>query len=187
MMMFDLPSTIEVAGREMDIRTDFRDILRILQAIEDSELSNKEKAYVCLYILYVDYDEIAPENMQEAYEKAKEFIDGGPAELSKKQGPATISWTQDARLLFPAVNKVAGIETRSAEYIHWWTFLGFFMEIKDSAYATVLSLRSKKAKGKKLEKWEQEFWRTNRDICVIRPKLTKEEQEEKDRLNALMR
>ena len=42
------------------------------------------------------------------------------------------------------------------------------MEIRDSTYATILGLRGKRAKGKKLEKYEQEFYRENRDLIVLK-------------------
>ena len=97
-----------------------------------------------------------------------------------------MDWEQDESIMFPAINKVAGFETRSAEYIHWWTFLGYYMEISDGIYSQVLALRMKRAKGKKLEKWEREFWSTNKSICVLKPKLTAEEKADKDRLEALL-
>ena len=81
---------------------------------------------------------------------------------------------------------MAGYEVRSAEYIHWWTFVGYYMEISEGVFADVISIRLKKAKGKKLEKWEQEFWNANKRVCVLAPKLTAEEQAAKDRLNALL-
>ena len=122
---------------------------------------------------------------QEAMEKAKEFIDHG---ASKKEGTTrTMDWEQDADLIFPAINAAAGREVREMDYLHWWTFLGFFMSIdRKSTYATVLSIRTKKAKGKKLEKWEREFWTSNQDICRIRKKLSQEEIAERERLNALL-
>jgi hypothetical protein len=70
--------------------------------------------------------------------------------------------------------------------MHWWTFLGYFMEIKDSVYATVLGLRGKKARGKKLEKWEQEYWRQNRRLCEIRRRESEDEIAERERLNRLL-
>jgi hypothetical protein len=60
------------------------------------------------------------------------------------------------------------------------------MEIRNSVYATVLNLRQKKAKGKKLEKHEKEFWNANKKLCVLQTKLTKEEKEEKARLLAML-
>ncbi|MBR6889503.1 MAG: hypothetical protein IKN05_00780, partial [Clostridia bacterium] len=88
--------------------------------------------------------------------------------------------------IFPAVNRAAGYEVRSVEYMHWWTFLGLFMEIRDSVYSTVLSLRGKRARGKKLEKNEQEFWNNNLAICRLKPRLNKAERIERDRLEAAL-
>lgn len=184
-MVFDLPTQLEVAGQQYDIRTDYRDILRILIAFEDPELDVNEKLYVCLYILYQDFDTLPPEDYEAAYEAAIQFIDNG-IEGDGKKGPRVMDWEQDAAILFPAINKVAGYETRAVEYLHWWTFMGFFMGIRDGTFSTVLGIRQKKAKGKKLEKWEQEFWQGNQKLCKLQTKLTAEEQAEKDRLNALL-
>ena len=88
--------------------------------------------------------------------------------------------------MFPAINRVAGKEIRQEENIHWWTFLGWFMEIGECTYSQVLSIRSKKAKGKNLEKWEQEFYSENRKIIDIQEKMTEEEKEAERRLNELL-
>lgn len=184
-MIWDLPTTLEFGGQTWDINTDYRDILSILTAFEDEELSDSEKGYVCLHNLYVDFDQIPPDQMQAAYDAAIRFIDHGQEE-DKKPSRKTMDWTQDATLIFPAVNHVAGFEVRNADYIHWWTFMGYFMEIKDSTYSTVLSIRQKKARGKKLEKYEQEYWRNNRAICELRRRETEEEKAEKERLKKLL-
>ena len=149
-MIFDLPTSLEVNGRAWVINTDFRDVLRTLTAFEDPNLTDAEKAYICLHNTYPDLGDIPKDDIQAAFDAAVAFIDHG----SRDDGPSprTMDWTQDAGLIFPAVNRSAGFEVRSAEYIHWWTFLGYFMEIKDSVYATVLNLRGKRARGKKLEK-----------------------------------
>lgn len=184
-MIYDLPTSVEFGGREWAINTDFRDVLNVLLAFDDPELTNAEKGYVCLRNLYVDYDDIPRDQMQAAYDAAIEFIDHGHPD-EKKPSKKTMDWEQDASLIFPAVNHVAGFEVRSADYIHWWTFMGYFMEIKDSTYSTVLSLRQKKARGKKLEKYEQEYWKNNRGICELRRKETEEEKAEKARLEAML-
>ena len=183
-MIFDLPTTLEVGGKMWDIATDYRDILRILTAFEDPDLSEEDKAMVCLYNLYVDMEDIPRELVQEAFDAAVEFIDHGAP--SEDGSPRTMDWTQDAPLIFPAVNRVAGFEVRSVDYMHWWTFMGYFMEIRDTIYATVLGLRQKKARGKKLEKSEQDFWNHNKRLCVIRHRETEEEREERERLNKLL-
>lgn len=185
-MIYDLPTSLEFGGREWPINTDFRVILSILTAFEDVELTDAEKGYVCLYNLYVDYDDIPHNLMQAAYDAAIEFIDHGHPD-DNKPSRKTMDWVQDAPLIFPAVNHVAGFEVRSANYIHWWTFMGYFMEIKDSTYSTVLSLRQKKwVHHKKLEKYEQEYWKNNRAICELKRKETEDDKAEKAKYEAIL-
>lgn len=183
-MDFALPEALAFGGREWAIRADYREVLNILAAFEDTELTEAEKVYICLHNLYADFREMPVGEYAAAFKAAVAFIDHGAS--GEKGGPRTVDWEQDAPILFPAVNRVAGYEVRSAAFLHWWTFLGFFMEIRDSVYATVLALRQKKARGEKLEKWEQEFWRRNAGICKLRPKLSDAEQAEKERLERML-
>ena len=184
-MVGDLPRTISVNGVDYEIRTDFRDIIKIIIAFNDPELEDKEKAFVCLFILYEDFDAIPKQEYEAAYKAALAFIDYGVGEDDKHR-PRTVDWEQDEKILFPDINKVAGYEVRTAEYVHWWTFVGYFLAVTEGLSSTVISLRGKKAKGKKLEKHEREFWNANKSICLLREKLTEEEQAQKDRLNALL-
>ena len=41
-----------------------------------------------------------------------------------------------------------------------------------------MSIRAKKAKGKKLDKYEREFYITHRELIDLKPKLTAEEEQE---------
>ena len=183
-MIYDLPRAVEFGGREWAINTDFRDVLNILEAFEDPNLTDQEKAFVCLYCLYADFEEIPRDDAAAAYDAAIRFIDHGSGETH--DGPRSMDWTQDAPLIFPAVNRAAGFEVRAVDYMHWWTFVGLFMEIRESVFATVLNLRQKKNRGKKLEKHEKEFWDENKGICVLKARLTDEEIAEKDALEKLL-
>ena len=187
-MIFDLPNEVEFGGRSWRINTDFRDVLRVLTAFEDVDLPDEEKAYICLQNLYPDLDQIPTEDLQAAFDEAIRFIDAGQQATEEGPSPRTMDWNQDAPLIFSAVNRSAGFEVRAVEYMHWWTFVGFFMEIRDTTFATVLGLRQKKfgKHRKKLEKHEQEFWNNNRSICELKARYTEAELEERDRLNKLL-
>lgn len=184
-MIGELPTALTVNGTDYRIRTDYRDTLRIIEAFNDPELQPRDKLFVCLYILYEDFEEMPPEDYEAAYEKAVWFIDVGE-DPDEGIRPRIMDWEQDQRILFPAINAAAGYEVRSASYIHWWTFMGFFMEIKEGTFSQVVSLRQKRAKGKKLEKWEREFWAANKRLCALRPRLTDEEKEKKEKLRKLL-
>ena len=184
-MIGRLPSTLEVGGKLYKIRTDFRDILTIMLAFSDPELDEREKYAVMLTILYEDHD-IPAEDVPEAIERAIWFLDCGQTNEDKKPPRKVMDWEQDESILFPSINKVAGKEVRAVEHMHWWTFMGYFMEIEDGTFSTVLSIRQKRSRGKKLEKWEQEFYRNNRALCDLKTRYPAEEQAEIDEWNKLL-
>ena len=64
--------------------------------------------------------------------------------------------------------------------------MGYFMEIEGGTFSTVLAIRQKKMKGKKLEKWEQDVYSHNKNICEIKIRYTEEEQAEIDYWNKLL-
>jgi hypothetical protein len=187
-MIGRLPTTLNVNGIDRAIRSDFRVALLIFQAFNDPELSEQEKAWVMLDCLYEELENIPPEEYQEAYDQAVWFLDGGTQEDETKYRASkkVLDWEQDEQMIFSAVNKVAGRETRESEYIHWWTFLGYFNEIGEGLLSTVINIRQKKNKGKRLEKHEQDFYRENKTLIDIKTRLTAEEQAEKEYLEKLL-
>ena len=186
-MIGELPKSLTVGGKNYAIRTDYRDILNIIEAMNDPDLEDSEKMFVCLYTLYKNFDGLRKEDYEEAYRQAVWFIDcGRPETEDSRPKPRVMDWEQDESILFPAINSAAGYETRSRKYIHWWTFMGYFMEIHEGVFSQVLSIRQKKAKNKKLEKWEQEFCRNNQEMIKLKTRLSKKEQAAKDRLNKLL-
>lgn len=167
-MIGALPTSIEVGGEDWKIRSDYRIILRIFEAIEDDELTESEKLYVALDLIYVDFANMPKGFYQEAYKKATEFMECHDRTDDKKN-PKLINWEKDEHMIFPAINAVAGCEVRAVEYMHWWTFLGYFESVdNESLWSFVLSIRQKKAMGKKLEKYEQDFYRKNMSLCDVK-------------------
>lgn len=177
-----LPKSLEIDGIEYKIRSDFRVALLIFEAFNDSELNDMEKIQVCIECLY----ETIPSDTENAYKKAIWFLDGGDIPKSRQNHKKVFDWEQDESIIFSAINKSAGFETRSAEYIHWWTFLGYFREIGEGLFSQVVNIRTKKAKGKKLEKWEREFYNEHRELIDIKQHYNSEEQAEIDRLKAIL-
>ena len=110
-----------------------------------------------------------------------EFIDNGVCD--KKNNPKTMDWEQDANILIPEINKILGYEVRNPSVkTHWWTFLGAYMGISESLFSNVVRIRYKKAKGKKLEKYEQEFYKENKSLIDFEQK-NQRSNEEKNVLN----
>lgn len=192
-MIGSLPETLTVGGKDYPIRTDYRNVLQVFEAFQDPELTQEEKWIVAIYLLFEDFscdDDVlqAAQNgfdLGEAMKQISWFISAGQPEKQVLEQP-TYNWTQDEQMIFSAVNKVAGRETRELEYLHWWTFLGYFNEVGEGTFSFIVSIRNKLNKGKKLEKHEKEFLSHNKELVLMKKPLTKEEQEQEDAYKALL-
>ena len=178
MNSYELPTSLNVSGVDFAIRTDYRDILNILISQADPELGPEEKMAVMLQVLYVDCEKLQPEMLKEAVDKAVEFIDCGQEDDGGNH-PRLIDWEQDAALIIPAVNRITGKEIRAVPYMHWWSFWAAYMEIGECLLSNIIGIRSKKAKGKKLEKYEKDFYRENKKLIDMNARLTEEEKKQK--------
>lgn len=171
-MLGTLPTTLNVSGTNYQINPDYRNVLQIFSAYNDDALQDNEKAYICLKRLYLRFESIPREHYLEAYKQAVQFIEAGETGGRKdKPSPKIVDWDHDEQMIFAAVNKVAGVEVRSLDFMHWWTFLGYFQNVdRDDIWGFILTIRQKRAKGRQLEKYEKEFFNANPTLCD--PKLT---------------
>ncbi len=192
-MIGALPEVLTVSGVDYPIRTDYRNVLQVFEAFQDPELTQEEKWIVAIYLLFDNFscdDDVlqAGQNgfdLEEAMKQISWFISAGQPEKQVLEQP-TYSWTQDEQMIFSAVNKVAGRETRELDYLHWWTFLGYFNEVGEGTFSFIVGIRNKLNKGKKLEKHEKEFLSHNKELVLMKKPKTKEEQEQEDEYKALL-
>ena len=167
--MYELPTTVLLNGTIYTIRNkgDYRMVLDCFQVLNDIELSDSERTLACLIIFYEDFNDIESvlsldgETIKSLIDNAFLFFNCGQEHSQGETNYKTIDWETDSQLISSAVNKVAGKEIRAEAYLHWWTFMGYFNAVGESALSTVVGIRSKIAKGKKLEKYETEFRRDN--------------------------
>ena len=82
MSAWELPTTVEVAGRSFAIRSDFRAVLDALAALTDPDLTQQEQYVACLQILYPRWKELPDANA--ALRAAFTFINEGKED--EKQG-----------------------------------------------------------------------------------------------------
>ena len=181
MSAWSLPTTATVDGKETPIRSDFRAVVDALAALDDLDLTMPERAAACVRILYPEWKDI--QDWDGAFKAAMEFINlGEPTPENQPPKPKLVDWTKDAGLIAPAIDAVLGYSCRRCDYLHWWEFIGAYSSIGRGLFATVVGIRSKRIKGQKLEKYEQEFVRDNPDLISIAPTLPSEEQAFFDRL-----
>lgn len=192
-MIGALPECLSIENVDYGIRSDYRNVLQVFEAFADPELEQGEKWIVAIYLLLEPFtcaDDVleAAENgfnVDEAAKKIIWFISSGQESGDKKELP-TYDWIQDEQMIFSAVNKVAGKETRELEYLHWWTFLGYFNEVGEGNLSFVVGIRNKLNKHKKLEKHEREFFNNNSKLVKLEKRKTKVELEQEAKYKALL-
>lgn len=175
-MMYDLPQSLVVCGVEYEIRSDYRAALDICAALSDCELNEQEKSLVALEILYVDFEHMPFEHYEDALKQGFWFLSCGEDEQSAGKSPKLMDWEQDFPYIVAPINRVLGTEIRALEYLHWWSLVSAYQEIGDCTFAQIVRIRDRKAKGKKLDKADQEWYRNNRKIVDFKQKFTENEK-----------
>lgn len=182
MNSWTLPKTAMIGGREYKLRCDFRDVLKIFSYFGDPDLADVLKWQIALFLFYEE--EIPQEHRYEAMAFLADFITCGKKET--KAAPRLLDWEQDANIIIGEVNRVAGCEIREKPFIHWWTFLSYFHAIGEGQLSFIVSLRQKRLRREKLSEWEQRYYAENRDVVELKPKYSREETAEKERLLRLL-
>lgn len=166
--MYELPISVIAEDKEYNIRNkgDYRMVLDCFEALDDQELTPQERLYCGLIIFYEDFNDIDDLFECECLDKLVDgmfdfFNVGEVPDPRSSNKPKLVDWKEDSVLIISAVNNVAGRELRAEQYVHWWTFIGYYMAIGECSLSTVVGIRDKIAKGKKLEKYELQFRRDN--------------------------
>ena len=176
--MYRLPTSVTTKdGRIFHITNngDFRVVLECFTACNDMELeSEDEQVLASLLIFYnefKDFDDVASLDRDTTVELVQFMFNffncGQPEErVGANKHKKLIDWDQDELLISSAINNVAHTEIRALDYLHWWTFMGYYLAIGESVLSTVVSIRNKIMSGKKLEDYEKEFKRDNPEYFI---------------------
>lgn len=182
MTPWELPETATIGGTVYELHTDFRDILEIMKYLNDPDQPEFMRWRIAIALFYDG--EIPQEHHQEAINYLSAFISCG--EIEHKPGPKLLDWEHDALAIVADVNKVAGTEIRKMQHLHWWTFMSFFQAIGEGQLSTLVSIRDKLHKGKKLEEWEKSFYRENKQRVDLPKRYTQEELQEQERIKRML-
>lgn len=181
--LWSLPVSIELNGHSYPIHGDYRDILEIFSYFNDPALPEPVKWRIALALFYAE--PVPSADIPRAMEAMVSFMNGGKEEKSRPGGKL-LDWEQDSAMIVADINKAAGQEIRALPFLHWWSFLSWFHAIGEGQLSTVVAIRDKLAKGKKLEEWEKRFYRENRETVDLKKRYTQQEQYQRQRLEQLL-
>ena len=182
MIPWSLPETAEICGTVYQLHTDYRDILRIFRELNNPDKPDWLRWEIAVALFFEE--EVPEEHFREASLYLADFLAGG--ESDETDGPRLLDWEQDAAVIAADVNKVAGMEIRAVRHLHWWTFLAYFHAIGEGQLSMLVSIRDKLARGKKLEKWEKDYYHKHKSQVDLRKRYSAEEIAAQERLKALL-
>lgn len=149
-------------------------ILEIITMLNDPELSDEDKAEGMIEMFYEQPENIT--DLKAAIAACYDFMDAG--RKPGKKSPKLVDWEQDFEYIIAPVNRVLNREAREDTPLHWWTFLSAYMEIgNDCMFSQIVTIRDKLARGKKLEKYERDWYNRNKETVTIRTHYSDEEED----------
>lgn len=182
-----LPSAVEVGGISIPIETDWRVWLKIWQVKESTEEPWK-RTFAILYLAYGDPSSlaIASENVEEALDKALQFLDRSlgsnlpprpetrrERELKNKR---LFDWEHDAHRIVADFEREYAIDlTKESTKMHWWRFMALFNGLSDtSATMDAISIRAADLDAKGMSKEQKKHLR-ERKAALMLPARNREE------------
>lgn len=112
------PEEIEVNGRRYKINTDYRIALACFKAINDSEISDKERFYAVLCLLLGT--DVKREDEELAFKKCEIFLRCGK-ETNQNHEEIDIDYWQDAGYINASFRSTYHINILK-EDMHWWEY-----------------------------------------------------------------
>lgn len=122
----EFPNSINLGNEEILIITDFREYIKLMDILDDDEISSNEK-----YYFVMQYFKTKPSSFADALDKLIDFVvmkdvqeecedDEGEEETSRRK--PLYSFKIDYPYIFSAFLSEYGINIRTIPYMHWWEF-----------------------------------------------------------------
>ena len=154
-----LPKSVEINGVECAFKSDYRDILYLFEILQDPDLL-KGEAVMCACENFYETDDYLTD-IQTAVKEMFKFISSCDDNEGSNDYPneRLYDWDKDFNIIIAPINRILGYDVRGVEYLHWWTFMSAFMEIKECTFSTYVEIRRKLQRGIKLEKYEEKIYK----------------------------
>lgn len=116
--MITYPKFAEIEGRKYPINTDYRIALRCFEVVEDEGISDIERAYAIIYLLF---GFISEKNQEDFLKAAKMYLQcGEPDEQCASERDMDLNL--DFKYIIPSFRSDYGIDI-TGENMHFWRFI----------------------------------------------------------------
>ena len=130
-----LPNGVTVDGKFYKMDFNFRNVLRMIEFLDDNGLMPEARAYNALHCLCK-----RPKNVFKVLEAVKGLLFTAPR---KKDGQRVTDWVQDAGLIRAAFRQVYGIDLWR-DNLHWFEFTELLNAIPEgNRYSEIVGIRAR--------------------------------------------
>ena len=133
-----LPEGVTVDGRFYRMDFDFRNVLRMIDILDDNTLLPEAKAYNALHCLCK-----RPRNVLKVCNAVKDLLFNQRRKKAVSAGPKVTDWVQDAALIRAAFRQAYGIDLYR-EKLHWFEFSELLGAIPEgNRYSDIMEIRAR--------------------------------------------
>jgi hypothetical protein len=159
--MIDYPELITVNGKDFEINTDYRYGLACFRCINDVEISDTERAFGVIGILYKQ----EPPNLQEALRMAVKYLQCGKDAQTEEQNP-DMSFETDENYIKTSFMSDYRIDLDETD-MHWWKFCNLLQGLTDDCILNrVRDIRNYDLSTVKDAKQRKKIIKAKRDVAL---------------------
>lgn len=134
----DFPCSVNVLGSEVQIVTDFREYVKLLDMLKDQEMNDGDKMYFLLEYFLQPVPDIscAVDSLTEfismnSLEKAGIHTESQDNEEEPRAEKQLFSFSVDYPYILSGFMRDYGIDLTTIKYLHWWEFRMLFDGLSD--------------------------------------------------------
>ena len=168
------PEVIEVNGVEHEINTGYEYALACFACINDEDITDTERAYGVIGLLYVE----PPEDLEEALNLAIKYLRCGKEnEEEEIYYKPDMDFDKDMHYIRSSFRSDYGIDLTHTEHMHWWEFIELLQGLTDNCILNrIRDLRNYDTSTIKDPKTKQRILKAQRGVALPE-KLSQEDQD----------
>lgn len=176
----EYPEYAEINGKTYKINTNYQTGIDCFRAIESTEITDYERPYAIIGLLFGEDTYFDFEDMQIAMEKAIKFLCCGKENNANSNQKKLMDFDYDKGKIIASFISDYQIDLDKVEYMHWWKFCDLIAGLTEkSILSRVIDLRNTNLSDYKDAKQREKIRKEMQKVALPQPKVEyTEEQKE---------
>lgn len=178
------PEYAEINGKKYKINTSYKVALKCLDVINDSDITDLERALAVVFLLF----EFIPENDEDIallLEKAKIYLECGESKENQEDIKKDMDYKKDWKYIVPSFESDYHIDLSKTD-LHFWQFYYLLTGLTDkSMLSRVRDIRNYDLSTVNDEKFKEKMRLAKKEVALDDEEYTEEEQEEINEFESL--